>query len=482
MIPSLPRAALRAAVLLLALAVSAACTVQVGGGGKPSVLVDYVGVNGLLADPAATAHRPSLGVTLDRLWAARLTGVTQPRTPSSGMVALALKDSGALEHEDLQVRWSVLEGDTTSGRTAVSKLAALCGTGAGSGSASPSGAADIDPDCEATVRSVWAFLTASRSPLLANFRAAFPGVAAPPCPATRISMTDLYLGALCGGTAPDSASFEKALAGLPQADGLLRDSRTLLVSAVVDRAAGLGSTSLRDLVRTALDQSQVEGVYLDEVPAQGTVLTSWALLHLAGPDRSGLDTSALAAAIREEPTDGAADRVMLARAGLSLLGEATLPDRAGDLKLADPDGPYNPFIALAARDAGDLALVSVAFSAKEARATPERFASFLVTQRLIQGKPLALSNADVTLLRRIAPATVTGDTGADGADGADGASAVPRMLMDAALAAGGRASDAAVSDLGCDGADWLADVAGTCDLRASLLVDLRNDFTKQGSS
>ena len=86
MILSRPRAALRALSLLPVLAVSAACTLQVGGGGEPSALRDYVGVNGLLADPAATKHRPSPDVTLDRLGAARLVGVSQPRVPSTSLM------------------------------------------------------------------------------------------------------------------------------------------------------------------------------------------------------------------------------------------------------------------------------------------------------------------------------------------------------------------------------------------------------------
>ncbi|MEO7449177.1 MAG: hypothetical protein ABI336_12965 [Humibacillus sp.] len=462
MILSLPRATLRVAVLVLVLAVSAACTMQVGGGGKPSVLHAYLGANGLLADPAATAHRPSLDVTLNRLWAARLAGVAPGRTPSSGMVALTLKDSGELEHEDLRVRWSVLTGDEKTARSAVARLGALCGKGS----------KDADPDCEGTVRSVWAFLTAASSPVLTSLRTTFPSVSAPACPATRTSMSDLYLTALCGGPTPDGATFDEALATLPRTGNVLRDSRSLLVAAVVDAGAGLKSESLHALVRAALAQSQVEGVYLDEVPAQGTVLTSWALLHLAGTDRSGLDTARLGAAIRQEPTDGAADRVMLARAGLSLLGETERPGRAGALKLSDPDGPYNPFIALAARDAGDLDLVSLGFAAKEARTTPERFASFLITRRIIEGSPLTLSAADVTLLERLAPPSSE----------AAAAGAVPRMLMEAALAAGGRPSTTDGDDLGCGGASWLVDVAGTCDLRASLLVDLRTNFSKQGTS
>ncbi|HET8986984.1 MAG TPA: hypothetical protein VFN43_00600 [Humibacillus sp.] len=443
--------------VLLALAVSAACTVQVGGGGKPSPLVDYVGANGLLADPAATAHRPSLDVTLNRLWAARVVGVAATRTPSPSMVAVALTDATGLEHEDLRLRWATMQADVKTARAAIAELNALCGPRA----------ASTDPDCEGTLASAWAFLTATRAPALATFHQTFPAVRAPACPTSATSLSDLYRLALCNGPTVDEGTFERALSDVPRADGLVRDSRVLFVAAVVDETFGLGSEALRILIQDALDQSQVEGVYFDEVPAQGTVLTSWALLHLAGSDRAGIDASSLATAIRQEPTDGAADRIMLVRAALSVLGETDRPKRAGALVLRDPDGPYNPFIALAARDGGDLGLVSLGFTAERARTSPERFASYVITRRILGGKPVALSAADVALLRRLSTAT-------------EDSPVVPRMLMETALAAGGQplppgAPGAAA--LGCGDAAWLVTVSGTCDLRASLLLDLFHEFT-----
>jgi hypothetical protein len=267
----------------------------------------------------------------------------------------------------------------------------------------------------------------------------------------------------------DEPTLERALSEVPRDGALLRDSRSLFVAAVVDSTFHLRSTTLRGLVTSAIAQSQVEGVYFDEVPAQGTVLTTWALLHLAGSDRSGLDATAVARAVRQEPTDGADDRVMLARAALATLGAADRPARGGALVLRDPDGPYNPFIALAARDAGDLDLVSLGFSGAQARSTPARFASYLITQRIISGRTATLSDADLHLLDGL---------GEPAPGGQAVGLVVPTMLRQTALAAAGRTRAAEPAALGCEGTTWLVEVNGICDLRASLLRNLYREFAR----
>ena len=321
---------------------------------------------------------------------------------------------------------------------------------------------------------MWSFLTLSGSPAQALLARTFPDLDAPACPSRTATIADQFVSVLCGRTFTDQDAFDAAVARETQGDGRFADSRSLWAAAAVAHAGQLQSDELRSAVEDAVGQSHVQGVFFDETPAQGTLLTSWALLHLAHADRGGVDVEALAAAIRREPTDGAADRVMLARAGLALLGSTPAPSRGGSLDLRDPDGPYNPFIALAARDAGDLPLVTIGFSAAQARQTPERFASWLLTRRIVEGRPLTISDADAAILGRLAPATT-----APGARGTP----VPALLRDAALAAAGRTGEPAPVSLGCGGADWLVTVNDECDIRSSLLVALRDDFTShQGAA
>ncbi len=466
MIVSRSRAALRALSLVAVLAVSAACTLQVGGGGTPpSALGDLVGVNGLLADPAATRHRPSLEVTIDRAWAARLTGVALQRTPSAAVVDALVTQQDEPVRRDLEVRWAAYRGDSRAVGAAIGALGAECG-----------GAKATGDDCAATVRSVWSFLSASDSPALEQLGDAFPDLTPPACPAATATVGDQFLATLCGRPVRDAAAFSSAVERVLGDDGLAFDSRTLWAAAVVSHRGGLRSEPLRAAVERSVGQSQAEGIFFDETPAQGTLLTSWALLHLAGPDRLGLDQAALAAAVRREATDGAADRVMLSRAGLALLGSTPAPPRGGRLALRDPDGPYNPFIALAARDAGDLDLVSVAFGAAQARTSPQRLASWVITRRIVEGRTVAVTAADVATIRRLVPAA------ADTSTGRAAASPVPGLLRDAALAAVGRTGAATPVSVGCQGAAWLVTVGDECDIRSSLLVALRAEFATPGGA
>ncbi|WP_404390970.1 hypothetical protein [Humibacillus xanthopallidus] len=407
-------------------------------------------------------HRPSAEVTLDRIGAARLTGVALQRVPSAALMEGLIKQQDGPVRRDLEIRWATSTGDTARVAQAIEALGAQCG-----------GSTPSD-DCDSALRSVWSFVTVSASPARAQLARTFPDLRPPACPAKAATIGDQFISVLCGRPVRDQDAFDAAVARETEGDGRFADSRSLWAAAAVARAGGLESDELRSAAESAVGQSHVEGVFFDETPAQGTLLTSWALLHLADADRAGVDLEALAQAIRREPTDGAADRVMLARAGLALLGSTPTPAAGGALALRDPDGPYNPFIALAARDAGDLRLVSIGFSMTEARKTPERLASWLVTKRIIEGRPISISDADAALLRRLGPTQATpGSAGTP----------VPGLLRDTALAAAGRPSEPVSVSLGCGGADWLVTVDDECDIRSSLLVALRDDFTtSQGAA
>ncbi|WP_185748902.1 hypothetical protein [Humibacillus xanthopallidus] len=439
----------------------AACTVQVGGGAKPSALRDHVGINGLLADPAAMRHRPSLEVTIDRVGAARLTGVAVQHVPSATLIDGLVAQLDGPARSDLELRWASYVGDTARVGKAIEALGRQCG--------------EKGPDdCDASVHSVWSFLQVSGSPARSELARTFPDLRPPACPAKAATVGDQFLSLLCGRPVRDQEAFDAAVVRETNGDGRFADSRTLWAAAAVARAGNLKSDELRTAVERAVGQSHVEGVFFDETPAQGTLLTSWALLHLAGGDRGGVDLDALAAAIRREPTDGAADRVMLARAGLALLGSTPVPGRGGRLVLRDPDGPYNPFIALAARDAGDLRLVSVGFSATQSRTTPERLASWILTRRIIEGRPITITDSDASVLRGMADPKRTATAASN---------PVPALLRDAALAAAGRPSEPVTVSVGCGGADWLVTVGDECDIRSSLLLALRHDFTShQGAA
>lgn len=452
MIRGFSRAAFRASLVPVVLAASAACTLQVGGGGKPSALVQYVGVNGLLADPAATEHRPSLGVTLDRLWAAKLVGVPTTHLPSTSMVQGLLDEADPVERSSLQVRWSEYRSNGSGARQAVEELSRSCAT------------ATSSQTCPSTIASVGAFLRVTRSPELRSFQQAFPAVRSPACPPGRSTVVDLFETVVCG-KAVEGEQLEAVLAG--RGDDPL-DSAELWAAAAVASASGAPVERLRREAEDALGRSQVQGVYFDEVPAQGTLLTTWALLHLARADRAGLDIGRVTTAIRREDTGGAPDRVMLARAGLALLQADHTPARAGRLRLEDPEGPYNPFIALAARDAGDLPLVAIAFSESSARRTPTTLASWAITQRIVTGRPVALTAADTDRITALGK-------------GAPDDSPV-RLLAATALAAGGAPGTPPDMPSGCGGAGWLVSTRGTCDIRTSLLLDLYREFTtRQGT-
>lgn len=447
------RTAFRVVLLLVVLAVTASCTLQVGGGGKPSALTQYVGVNGLLADPVATVHRPSLQVTLDRLWAARLLGVPAKHAPAAAMVEGLAADAEPVERTSLQLRWAAYREDAEGVRHALDGLRDLCRT------ASP------DATCAPTVRSVRTFLHVTRSSRLADVDGAFPEARPTACSGPGKTLAELFQAAVCG----KAVTREQLDAVLSGPDGDTLDSDELWAAAVIAHESGIDAAALHEKIEAALDESQVQGIYFDETPAQGTLLTTWALLHLAGPDRQGLDTAKLETAVRGEDTGGAPDRVMLARAGLALLHGQRPPARGGPLRIADPDGPYNPFIAMAARDSGDLSLVSMAFTQQGARGSATALASWAITQRVLTGKPVTLTSADV---KRIESLTK---------DAADRDAPVLDQLSATALSAAGEKTDPPELVSGCGGAVWLISTRGTCDIRASLLADLYHEFTtRQG--
>ncbi len=449
----LSRTAFRVVPLLVVLAVTASCTLQVGGGGKPSALTQYVGANGLLADPVATVHRPSLQVTLDRLWAARLLGVPSKQAPAAAMVESLADDADAVERTSLQLRWAAYREDAEGVRQAVDGLRDLCRT------ASP------DATCAATVRSVRAFLHVTRSSRLAEVDGAFPEARPIACPGTGKTLAELFQTVVCG-KAVTREQLDGVLSG-PDGDTLGSDE--LFAAAVIAHESGIDAAALREKIEASLEESQVQGIYFDETPAQGTLLTTWALLHLAGPDRQGLDTAKLETAVRGEDTGGAPDRVMLARAGLALLHGQGPPAHGGPLRIADPDGPYNPFIAMAARDSGDLSLVSMAFTQQGARGSATALASWAITQRVLTGNPVTLTSGDVKRLVSLAK------------DAADQDAPVLNQLSATALSAGGEKTDPPELVSGCGGAAWLISTRGTCDIRASLLADLYHEFTtRQG--
>jgi hypothetical protein len=312
---------------------------------------------------------------------------------------------------------------------------------------------------------VRAFLHVTRSTRLADVDDAFPEARPAACAEPGKTLAELFQAATCG----KAVTREQLDAVLTGPDGDALDSDELWAAAVIARESGIDAAALREKIETALDGSQAQGIYFDETPAQGTLLTTWALLHLAGPDRRGLDTAKLATAVRGEDTGGAPDRVMLARAGLALLHGQSPPGRGGPLRIADPDGPYNPFIAMAARDSGDLSLVSMAFTQQAARGSATALASWAITQRVLTGKPVTLTSGDVKQIVSLAK------------DAADRDAPVLDQLSATALSAAGQKTDPPQLVSGCGGAAWLISTRGTCDIRASLLADLYHEFTtRQG--
>lgn len=443
-------------ILLVALA---ACTVQVGEGAKPSALVSLVGENGLLVDPAAAVHRPSLDVTLSRLAAARILGVSEGPSPDPTMVKQLLKQASPEERPELRLKWGYVSGEPSQTSQAIKEASSLCPLGK---AAAPSGGII---DCTDLLKSMWAFLNVSQSTSMIPFESTFPEKYKPACPPSLKDLVSQYVAVLCGKKNVSGDEVAKAVAALAEKDRFLSDSRSLWTASAVVTRIGADPSPLRKMTVRAVSSGHVKGIFFDEIPAQGTLLTTWALLHLARSDMRGLDAERLTQTVLAQDPGSAPDRRMLVRANLALLHHKGGPAPTRGLTLSDPDGPYNPFIALAARDSGDLAAVSLGFSKSVARATRDRFASYVVTQRIVSGASVPLTSADVSLLRSLLKE--------------DGAVGRPSLLAATALAAGGQATDIKAWPVGCSGAPWLVTAPGnvdTCDLRSSLLMRLHQEF------
>lgn len=450
--------------LVLAATVLSACSVQVGGGGQSSALTRYVGANGLLADPAAVVHRPSIDTTLYRLSAARLIGQKVDRWPDRSMAETLIAAAPPGKREMLKLRWASLKRSRSQVEAVLRNIAQLCGVSA-------AGRRSEEGDCRSLKQSGLVFLRVAEPSALPQFEKAFPDTKDPACPPRQVTVDDILATVMCGRKADENA-LNSAISALGRNDVYLRDGRALWTAAAVVHLAHTDASPLRDLVVHSLARSDVNGIYLDEIPAQGTLLSTWALLRLAGKNRAGLDTKALARAVRGEDTRGAADHVVLARAVLAQLHEADRPSRGGALHLTDPRGPYNPFFVLAARNAGDIDQVTLGFTKAGVSKDPSALASYILAKRIISNRVVPLNSDDMAALTSLTRNS-----------GPDGAGSVEALLGYAALAAGGRAVGQPPRPVSCEDAKWLVSVRDVCSLRASLLWALYREFSnaKDGS-
>lgn len=426
-----------AAAAVLALT---ACTVE---SADRYALEPLMGENDLLIDPALLTPRPNLTLTLHLLDAARRLGIDVEENPDPAMVSVLIGQEDELARPELALRWSLLEGDSLGTDEALTEAADLCAAKAAPGS-----------NCAFVVAGLDTVLRASEPAKVEAFRTRVDVDQDAVCAAAGGDAWGAFDRITCGPKRPSADEISKAAEQMLPDVEQQTDSLAIWQLAAAAEANGVRPRPLVELVGRALERSTVRGILVDTTPLHGTVLTTWAVLHLAGDDGADLPRLPVEKAVRKEDS-AAPDRALVVNASLAQLGVEERPT-IQPVVLADPDGPYNPFLALAARDVDALDQVTLAFGFAEARRSPESLASYLITRWVLTGARVTTPARD---LRTLTNTLNDGQT-------------VPRvqLLLATALRAAGRDAEAGTAlGTGCEGFDWLVEDDGVCDLRGSLL-------------
>lgn len=422
-----------------------ACSVQViadpevrtGSSGDP-IRASWLGKNGLLADPAAFTMRPDVTLTLDRLLSAKYLGV-EYQTPDLAMARAMLSEL------DLPPSWWT-------------KLAIVTGTAAEQPPHSCQGDHCAD---DAVTAGVLARLFDWSDGETWDGGAARPQ---PVCPDRQESLDDAYLWVACGRPAEvDAAILDDALASLEAEDRYLADAHGLWKAAAVARGRAPAEARVLRMTKDSLAQDHVQGIFIGDADVWGDLMTTWALLHLSGGNCGDIDKAALLDAVRAVGDSGGADMRLLANACHVLTdSEPPFGVEPKSVALEDPEGPYNPFIVMAARDTGRAQTVQFGIPKSRAEGDGAALASWLITSRLSTDLVVAATDDEIDFLEDALASSV---------------SARQQLLYATALAA----ADAMTSEVsikeGAEGVSWLVaqdEVLDIPDLRASLLYTVYN--------
>lgn len=440
----------RIATVMSALGAVAACSVQAGHGVLPVALQPLLGSNGLLAAPSALEHHPAGDITVLRWDAARLVGVATPaERPQQAVLDRALADLDRSDALPLRVMWAL---DTANEQGVSAALQEVVRTCRARGKAAPPRTC---PSLVARVRQV--LLTHGEKSELA---ALAPVTKAPPCPKHASTLDEEFAAALCGGDA-SHAAFDDALRNLAAHDGYLEEPETLWLVAAIAGVTHERVDDVRDLVRKSLAQTTVEGLFVDATRPAGTLLSSWAMLYVAARDGRTTRSADYVRAVREAETDNHVDRLLLQRANLDLLGVRDAGWRLpSTMRLTDPDGIYNPFLALAAEQLGVQDQVQLGVPRSAYAADPTRLASAVTTRFLLTRQRERLTSAQASALQGLA----------ENRHNPYGL----RILALVALRIGG-ATDSVEEPVAdhCDSVPWMLSASAedrTCDLRASMTM------------
>ncbi len=440
------RTLLRFAMVSSMAAPCMACSATIGPPGAAitahgeGVSPQLVGSNGLLIDPAALSPTPSVTVTAERDAAAKLLGLDFP-SPDAQICGEAIRELPASEATLVRARLAYGQGQSVL--ALVKNFDARCNAG--------------DNNCTSTLRSLSAFLHVIDPDQAATLDARYPATALDAV--EPLSALDRQYVAAVRGTPAAGNEGREVVREAQKSKAYLRVPEVLWKLAVIGRCTPSLEGEVRSMVTEAVSQTHVQGLFSAEVRYDGDLITTWALLHLCQGVTSGVDRVALSDAIRKA-SGHAPDQDIVAQACLSLLNSRSLRQQGVTIALTDPDGPYNPFLVLAAHDTRGWGKITQTPS-RPTIVTPPRLASWLVTERLVHDMPPALSQSEVDRLSELADNAENYRT---------------QLLFEAALAAGGRARTLVAPDRCSSPYSWLIRQQAGIDLpdiRASLLEEVR---------
>lgn len=399
----------------------------------------------------------SLDQTVFRLAAAEVLDLAVPPVPDASQVAVMLKGLPGQDRVVRTVLWSLLVRDDAAVSLQLRDVRQVC---------EGHQVEDLDPrDCPALLGQLKEVAVAAGRGHLLDPLAGWVGRVSP-CRQERVADLESALGAV-GCRTPLSRRQVDALVGPLKVGNLgLTDPVALWRAAALSRRTGHARPEAVALVDKALAQPRREGLYLSAAEPVGTAMSTWALLTAASAGRP-LHDDRLVAALRRSDINGRADVALFRDAALLLLGERSGGQVPTDsMKLADSDGPYYPFVALAARQLGVQDKVAFVVPRASYEADPIALASAVTTSFLLDRQRLQVTRDQIAGLVKVARETRL----------PHGARLLARTALEI-LGEDTSALDEQVWDWGgCDGLEWMLNASSMdpeCDLRATVSWRLR---------